>query len=437
MLKAGFCRLDVTPPLGLDMPGYYESRCSCGILEPLTLTAIAFDNGESKAIIMTADLIGMPIPLQDKLKAAVAARCGLEENAVFFACTHIHTAAHMDDSDCTDPDYEKYYYRKAADCAQLAFADAKPAKMSVGFGIARDIAFIRRFRMKDGTTKTNPGFSNPDIDHPIGEADENMQLLSFKQEGGDEILVVNFQVHPDVIGGEKYSADYPGFARTYIEAEHPGTRCAYFNGCQGDTNHIDPRKPKGSIPKGSDIARHMARVIADAVSETLKSMRPLADDTIRFSQVEFDVALNSDEPEMIEKARAWVNDFKTMGKPAFLQKYGENAYYNQVVGHRLVYLANLGYVGKNATRKLRILSIRIGGAVFTAMPGEPFTEVGRQIKAASSFDMCVVCCCANGYEGYFPTEDAASDGYEGLTCRYKPGIAEQLIDEAIKLNKTL
>ena len=147
--------------------------------------------------------------------------------------------------------------------------------------------------------------------------------------------------------------------------------------------------------------------------------------------------LNSDEPEVVEQARVWVKDFASMSKADFVKKYGDAAYYNQIVGHRLVHLADLGYVGKNATRKLRVLSVRIGGVVFTAMPGEPFTEIGRQIKAASPFDMCVVCCCANGYEGYFPTFDAASNGYEGLTCRYKPGIAETLIKQAIALNQTL
>ncbi|MGI6538271.1 MAG: hypothetical protein ACOX22_08100 [Caldicoprobacterales bacterium] len=99
--------------------------------------------------------------------------------------------------------------------------------------------------MKNGSIKTNPGIGNPNISHPVSEPDETMQLIILKQEGGREILLVNFQVHPDVVGGTKYSADYPGFVRTFVENEMDNVCCAYFNGCQGDTNHVNVKLPKG------------------------------------------------------------------------------------------------------------------------------------------------------------------------------------------------
>ena len=35
MLKVGFSRLDVTPPLGTDISGYFVRRIADGMLDPL------------------------------------------------------------------------------------------------------------------------------------------------------------------------------------------------------------------------------------------------------------------------------------------------------------------------------------------------------------------------------------------------------------------
>ena len=67
MLKAGFARIDVTPPLGTTLAGYYETRYADGILDPLLATAIAFDNGENRIIVVSIDIIGFMIVLY-KLK---------------------------------------------------------------------------------------------------------------------------------------------------------------------------------------------------------------------------------------------------------------------------------------------------------------------------------------------------------------------------------
>ena len=64
--------------------------------------------------------------------------------------------------------------------------------------------------------RTNPGRRNPDIVKPAAEADETLQLLRIVREKGD-ILLVGFQVHPDVRRGMEVSADYPGVAETLVD----------------------------------------------------------------------------------------------------------------------------------------------------------------------------------------------------------------------------
>jgi hypothetical protein len=45
MLKAGFARLDVTPPLGVPLAGYYEKRIADGVLDPIQVNAVAVAKG--------------------------------------------------------------------------------------------------------------------------------------------------------------------------------------------------------------------------------------------------------------------------------------------------------------------------------------------------------------------------------------------------------
>jgi hypothetical protein len=46
--------------------------------------------------------------------------------------------------------------------------------------------------------------------------------------------------------------------------------------------------------------------------------------------------------------------------------------------------------------------------------------------------MQIVCCCANGYEGYYPMQEAYDEGgYEARSSSFKPGVAEKLIEASI------
>ncbi|MBR2181445.1 MAG: hypothetical protein IJ949_06100, partial [Oscillospiraceae bacterium] len=93
---------------------------------------------------------------------------------------------------------------------------------------------------------------------------------------------------------------------------------------------------------------------------------------------------------------------------------------------------------KPDNKELIVCAVAIGDMVFASLPGEPFTEVGRQIKANSPFALTIPACCANGYEGYYPVASAFSEGgYEALTSRYVEGTAELLIAGSSEIIKSL
>jgi len=87
---------------------------------------------------------------------------------------------------------------------------------------------------------------------------------------------------------------------------------------------------------------------------------------------------------------------------------------------------------------LHLCALAFGDVAITGAPGEPFTEVGRRTKAASPYAMTLYCCCANGCEAYFPTQDAYEEGgYEARSSKFKAGVAESLMDHSSVLLRDL
>ncbi len=433
MLKAGFARLDVTPPFGVFMQGYYNERRAAGIRDPLYVNAVAFSDGEHTAVALSLDVIGINQEECDVCRKLIAQRAALPYAAVFLACTHTHTGPVVYDGlYAKDPSYNEILFRRMADAAALAVADLMPAVVGIARHPLEGIAFIRRFRMKDGTTRTNPGRRNPQVAGPIGAPDETVQLVRIKRENAPEILLVNFQVHPDVIGGNFFSADFPGFVRTTLESALGNTRCVYFNGAQGDTNHINVNAPAWDANGGYEHAQHMGRSIAGAVLQMYGKTEAVAGDRVAYQQRTLEVPSSRVGAALVREAEKII-ELHEAGRDAEIPETGMG----------VVTLVAEAYTRKRLEHgpdqiTLYLSALAFGDIAITGAPGEPFTEIGRQVKAASPYALTLYCCCANGCEAYFPTQDAYGEGgYEARSSKFKAGIAEALIENGAALLRAL
>ena len=440
MLKAGFGRIDITPPLGVSVQGYYEKRLADGILDPLYATAVAFDDGERKAVVISVDVIGFNYHLMEQIRPMIAEAIGTVKDAVFICCTHTHLAPGITagDSRIENEEYVRNMFApKLRDAAILAVQDLAPAKLSYTRGEAKDVSFIRRFRMKDGSFRTNPGYQNPDIDCPASPSDDSSSLLIIKRENAPEIGIVNFQVHADVIGGCKLSADFPKFVRDTYETLIPGSRCMYINGAEGDSNHVDvrlnPSQCCGKAARGYDRSRYMGRKIAMSVIANYELATPLAGDKIAFGKKSVRAYFNKGTPEELEASRKVAEVYREKGDEGITPFPGRSQKDTRVIALRIVGLADLP-----DEKELVLTAVSVGDVVFAGFPGEPFTKVGTSVKEASKFTLTIPACCANGYEGYYPTENAFSEGgYEANSARYQRGTAEKLIEASTKLINSL
>jgi len=450
-LTVGFARVNINPMRGVGIAGYFVPRIVEGVLDDLHASCASVALGDTRVLIFSLDLLQMQTYISNKYRDAIAKATGVPRSAIYIHCQHTHTAPYV------DPDrenlvigayaenereltleYQEFVLHRLVDCAIDAIASEKPAKMGHGVGHASGIAFIRRFRMKDGSVRTNPGVNNPDIVAPIGELDERVSVVRFDREGAESIVIVNYANHPDVVGGSKVSADWPGFTCQTVETALENTRCLFLNGAQGDVNHVNVHPTKGylndlfmdfdDVARGYGHARYMGRVVAGAVLQVFDKVEYVDVDSIKYIEKTVKVPSNMPEPERLAEAHK-INDLHLAGRDSEIPFEGMLLTTAVAEAGRMVRLEH----GPEFFN-LSFTALSIGGVAFFGIPGEPFNAIGRAIKETEGYDLIIPSCLVNGSEGYFPVKDAYDEGgYEAKSSNYKAGIAELIMAEGKKI----
>ena len=454
-MKAGFARVDITPPLGTFISGYYQDRFAKAVLDPLQINMLAFATGESKALVAQIDTMALSDMVADKMLAAITAATGIDRSAIILHASHTHDGGQLamttlDEEEskksalgkcfATDRLYLAHTITRAVDAAKNALEDLKEAKLSIGFSKAERISFGRRYLMKDGSVKTNPGTNNPEIVKPVGTADDTVQVLRIDRENAKPIAVINFQTHPDVVGGETITADWPGLTRTVFEAATlQGCHCLVLNGTQGDVNHCNVLPRPGElnglkrdfddVDRGYVHAQHMANVLAASALNVWLKCEPVKSDTLKFAvktvRVPAQKAKESDEKNLAWATKSW--QLHEAGRDEEVSKE-----YGWTGMELTTEVARAGRIVKMSEHddyhEVPLYGVAVGEVAFGGFPGEPFNEIGIAIRKASPFKLTMLSCITNGYIGYFPNaESFVQGGYESATSPFGPTVADDLI----------
>ncbi len=389
-MKVGYSRLEITAPLGTVINGLGKPRIADGILDGLYATAVAFSDGDRIAVAITLDILEMRRVDHDKIRNMISERYGVDGDAVFIHCTHSHYTPEISGVMFEkDWRYVDFFFGRVADSAGIAIADLKEAEAYVGRGEAKNVSFVRRFIMKDGTCKMNPSKDDSDVICRESEPDESVQFIKFVRNGGHDVVIVNFATHPCTLGSiTKFSADYIHFVRLTLEqalsdeANGKGAKVAFFNGAEGDTGTIDIYNAK----RGYTHIQHIGRVIAGAVLSAYTYAEPVMTGKISFEIKEILI------PSVSDRASA---------------------------------------------RSARVSCLALGEVAFMGLPGEAFGEIGRKIKTGSAFKMTIPTCNTNDWISYIPTREAiprGGYGAEGSTAYY-PDAADMIIEASMELSK--
>lgn len=414
-MLCGLYELDITPPMGVNLPGYFESRTACGIRDPLYARALACENSTgAKFILISMDAISADAAVTAAVRARVEQLCGVPGGCVMVAATHTHTGGPVDAfvPGTVDKKYMDWLAERAADAAVLAWNARKPARLGFGRTQEHGISFIRRYHMKDGSFQTNPGFRPELIDRPAGEIDPEVGVIKIEDADGRLMgVVTNFACHLDTVGGNRYSADYPGeLSRVLKSVYGQDVVNLFLTGACGNINHYDFMHRTQSYYTQANPPHYvrMGRMLAGGVLRTLSLTETTDEDTLAVDSVSFPALIRTPSPEAIEQAQALLAE-----QPYEVCVRTETAVTGNTVN--LVerhYARSLLEVAEITEKQVSVpvQAARIGPAAIVGVPCELFVEFGLGIKNGGGFDYTMISTLTNAQFGYIAVRSAFEEG---------------------------
>jgi hypothetical protein len=416
-LRAGAGKVDITPPPGLAMYGYFDRiekhELSTGTLDPLYARVVVLEVGEKRLALVTLDL-GRTFNEAWLGRMREAALKDSHIGALLVSASHTHSGPNIVDiyPPGGPPEWENAAFDKILQAIHDAAAHLEPARLGTDHGLAY-VSYNRRRVNPDGTVTmmwTNAEkVANGPVDPTVGV------LRVDRADGTPMAILVNYACHPVVYGSDnlRYSADFVGPMTATVESAFDGKPlCLFLQGAAGDIKpYFGPTSmAKGGVEKcewtGRELGTEAARV-AKGIKTTASADPSLdyADDVMdfkwRWEPGKFhDDLLRAKGPLIFQDhADALEGD----SRPALLSLH---------VGTVLI------------NRQIALVS----------MPGEPFVEfqVGwrNRCPVRSAFFLGYT----NGYYDYFPTLLAATQGGYGAAdsdTYVEVGAGERMLDHAV------
>ena len=419
---AGAAAVVINPALGSSMPGGLADRQASGVHDDLFVRALVVEAGGEPLALLSVDCVALHRDTVLAIREAAQREAGVPGERVFVAATHTHHGPPSATAFQSNRD-EAYLERLVGWCAgalREARSRAGPAALGVGTVQVPGLQFNRRYWMKDGTVRTNPGIGNPEALRPAGPVNPEMRLLAFRATGqAPAALVVNYALHACTIeGGEPLiSADFVAYLTQALQqALGAETVVLFLNGACGDINHWDVLGGRAEVAHGVGVAppppstrndqatRRTGLSLARAALDLLPDLDFREDWTVGEAHALLVAGMRQPDAERVARAEAAFRE----------QRPGWPRLEEEVYDYEVWHLAR----GGEGEVEMEIQAVRLGPAALVGIPAEVFAEIGLAIEAASPFATTAVVELANGWEGYLPTRQAfAEGGYETRLAR--------------------
>jgi hypothetical protein len=423
-LLVGMAMVDITPPV--------ERRAG-----PLKARCVVFRQGTEQAAVVVCDVCTFTAERSGEARRTASAKTGIPFANIVVVATHTHSGR-----------WHEQVTEKIVQAISEAQSAACPAMLAQGIAQQEGLAFNRRFLMKDGTVRFNPGrttdgvsfdgghpFLNPDIVRPVGPTDPAVGVVLVRGAGtsGPQGVLVNFAMHVCTVGSG-ISGDYPYFLDEALRRDlGAGFHSIFLGGCSGDVNHFDVSKP-GPQMGHEEQARPTGEKLAATVKAIFPSLKDVVLPSLAMRSRTITVPLQVYSDSDLAWARdAVANKFQDFGGAG----YGQPGFLAGIRAHKILMLEELHQRGP--TISLEVQALRLDGETAIAfLPSEVFVELGLSLKKASPFPNTLVCELANDLCYYVPGQKSFIEGgYEVVNSWLAPGGGELLIDAALELLKEL
>ena len=395
-LRAAVVKVDITPTKPVRMSGYAgRKEESTGVHDPLSLRVTVFENGDTRLVLVSADLIGF-YGAGEAFRQAICERYGLQPSELFLAGIHTHsgpTPTLSEDGFANNVEYTKEpaganawkrWARPSERCARC--------RLAIGRGYS-PVGVNRRERTPDNRHQAGTQSERADGQGSVGS--EDWPTPTARQSPRCSTMP-RTQRH---LGRATWSisGDVLGLASQFVEK-------VLASGGRSRRPSPAPSGRHRSLVSSAPGVRHRKRLDARAGSVG----NALGYGSRARLSGHQDRGLGCDHP----------NGNRNVGAcPASRQVAGEN---------------------EPATRPLCVTAARIGDVAFVGLGCELLTEVGMAIKAASPYPNTFIITHCNGSAGYLPPKHLYEEGgYEIDSTRFAPEAAEILVKEAQKMLEAL
>jgi hypothetical protein len=411
-LRAGYAKVDVTPAGPVMMGGYdLRGAPSDGIWgnDRLFARALVFEAAGARVAFVEADVI--EIQGHDAFRRMISEATGIPVENILLGDVHNHAAPSPHAEPKTE--WDRQFATGLVKAATQAVTNLQPVRIAAGTGHSRIAMNRRQVKTADADSpltfdenNSSQSFGKHKTDHPVlihefggvvrlganplGPIDDAVQIVRVDTAAGRPLAVmIHYACHGTSLGGRnsKISGEWMGRMQEYVEKQSPGLGSIYLQGAAGDINprvvgRLDGNEDnvEATWALGEEIGREVARVYRELSPEPWTKPR---------------FQLETTEILLPRRYRELFQDFTA------------------------------------TSVKVPTTAVRIGDLMWTTFPGEMFSDIGKQVKAASPATYAHLMGYTDGYIGYFPEQKAyAEGGYEVAVTHLDPA-AEKIYLRAV------
>lgn len=404
-----------------------------GAERDLTATVVVLSDDRTSVAIASLDLLFTPMPLADRIRAAVEQQVGIPASNILLNGSHTHLAPMLPGWQEEQPaqrrlqsEYAQELERRLVQAIQQAYSSRRPVRLGSGRGEAR-LGVNRREKIADGSVIIG--------ENPGGDIDRTVDVLRIDELDGRPLaVVISAACHPVVLGPKTLvlSPDFLGPTRDVVE----GATGALSLFLQGAAGNINPACGiGGGGPDQFDECRRLGYILG---GETLKVWSQIHTARLRGERRIVRSVAALSVWDYHDAPRQTVHSFSTARRRMTLPlsplpdlatleedhrralDAAEEARQNGAQGAIHVAERKLAYAAQRRrlasegvqipTREIELWTMRLNDLGVAAVSAEPLAELGLEVKQRSPLAHTIFLGYSNGCIGYIPPPQAFAEG---------------------------
>ena len=430
IFQAGSATVDISPVTSQFLCGYpHVPRWSTGVHDPLTSSALALDDGETRLLFIANDIIYVPKGLVARARQRIEAATGTPPAHIMITATHTHSGPGVQNRgpgsySTVVPDADPAYVQLLeAGIVQAGVAACQSLRRAeIGLAVARVEGI--------GTNRRDPK----------GPADPEIPVLAVRDADTHAWIGIHeiYAMHPTVLHEDSTlaSGDFPAMGRLYLQQVlGSAVPILHSNGAAGN------QSPRHCVRGQTfDEAIRLGTILGRAVEAALAKIEFHDSIKLAVSQTTLEYPLRdlpSTEAAAIKEqaVREKLARQQQDGTPRALVRTTECDLFGAEASHALARSKENGRIDTALSHCMpaEIQLFNIGPWRFVAWQGEVFIEFALKIRQANPNTF--VCTCANGsMAGYITTQAAAEEGgYEASTSVFSTDSGRLLVEATQRL----